>query len=137
MDQESYDATQQGLLLCLLEEEHESRLIAFLEGLRNDPHWSESQIDSIEATLREVLHAERPRKSTTDNGSGQGHGSPLSRREQEVIRLMARGHTGKEIASQFELSAKTVETYKARAMTKLGLATRADIVRYAKTRGWL
>lgn len=62
---------------------------------------------------------------------------PLSQREQEVLRLTARGFSNKEIAAQLEVSVKTVETYKQRAAEKLGLRTRADIVRYGAARGWL
>ena len=49
----------------------------------------------------------------------------LSEREEEVLRLVARGHTNKEIAARLDLSVKTVETYKARSMEKLGLDSRA------------
>jgi DNA-binding NarL/FixJ family response regulator len=64
-------------------------------------------------------------------------GGELSDREVEVVRLTAAGHSNKEIASRLDLSVKTVETYKARALEKLGLGTRADLVRYALQRGWL
>jgi DNA-binding NarL/FixJ family response regulator len=61
----------------------------------------------------------------------------LSEREAEVIRLVAQGHATKEIAGRLELSPRTLETYRARAMEKLGLKSRADIVRYAAQCGWL
>ncbi len=61
----------------------------------------------------------------------------LSEREAEVIKQVARGHTNQEIADRLGLSVKTVETYRARAMEKLGLASRAALVRYALARGWL
>lgn len=61
----------------------------------------------------------------------------LSQREAEVLRLIAQGYSNKEIAVQLEISIKTVETYKARAMEKAGLGSRADIVRFAVQRGWL
>ena len=64
-------------------------------------------------------------------------GGDLSDREAEVVRLIAAGYSNKEIASRLGLSVKTVETYKARSMEKLGLASRADLVRYALQRGWL
>ena len=64
-------------------------------------------------------------------------GEELSPRESEVLRLTARGFSNKEVASQLEVSVKTVETYKARASEKLGLRTRAEIVRYGATHGWL
>ncbi len=59
----------------------------------------------------------------------------LSEREREVLRLVALGHTSAEIASQLNLSAKTVETYRARGMEKLGLPNRAALVRYALRKG--
>lgn len=59
----------------------------------------------------------------------------LSEREQEVLRLVALGHTSAEIAEQLHLSIKTVETYRARGTEKLGLASRAALVRYALKKG--
>ncbi len=70
-------------------------------------------------------------------GKGPADGGELSDREAEVMRLLAAGHSNKEIAGRLGLSVKTVETYKARAQEKLGLRGRADLVRYALQRGWL
>ena len=61
----------------------------------------------------------------------------LSDRETEVIKLVAQGFSTKQIADHLALSIKTAETYKARATEKLGLGTRADIVRYGVLQGWL
>ncbi|MCB5177335.1 response regulator transcription factor [Microvirga lenta] len=61
----------------------------------------------------------------------------LSAREGDVLKLTAQGFTNKEIALRLEISIKTVETYKARAAAKLGLRTRAEIVRYGVAQGWL
>lgn len=61
----------------------------------------------------------------------------LSEREQEVLRLVALGHTSAEIAAQLNLSDKTVETYRARGMEKLGLKSRAALVRFALKKGLL
>lgn len=55
----------------------------------------------------------------------------LSEREQEVLILVARGHTSAEIAERINLSAKTVETYRARGMEKLNLRSRAALVQFA------
>lgn len=52
----------------------------------------------------------------------------LSQREQQVMLAVARGHTSREIAEQYFLSDKTVTTYRARAMTKLDLASKAELV---------
>lgn len=64
-------------------------------------------------------------------------GQLLSQREREVLRLIAHGYTNKEIASELNISIKTVETYRSRAMQKIGLNSRADIVRFAVQAGWL
>jgi DNA-binding CsgD family transcriptional regulator len=61
----------------------------------------------------------------------------LSAPEAEVIRLIAPGQTSKEMAQALSLSPRTLETYKARAMSKLNLRTRADLIRYALRSGWL
>jgi DNA-binding NarL/FixJ family response regulator len=61
----------------------------------------------------------------------------LSEREQEVLRLIALGHSNKEIAAQMGISVKTVEAHKANAMQKLDMKGRTDIVSYAILRGWL
>ena len=61
----------------------------------------------------------------------------LSPREEDVLRHTAQGMSNKEIAARLEISTKTVETYKARALEKLALRTRSDIVRYGAGRGWL
>jgi DNA-binding NarL/FixJ family response regulator len=61
----------------------------------------------------------------------------LSDRELEVLRLIALGYSNKEIAEMLFLSVKTVETYKARLMEKLGLTTRAALVRFALQQGLL
>lgn len=55
----------------------------------------------------------------------------LSERELEVLRLIALGHTNAEIGEQLFLSVRTVETHRAHVQQKLGLATRAELVRYA------
>ncbi|OGO81679.1 MAG: DNA-binding response regulator [Chloroflexi bacterium RIFOXYD12_FULL_57_15] len=59
----------------------------------------------------------------------------LSEREQEVLKMVALGHTSAEIAGQLSLSSKTVETYRARGMEKLGLRTRAALVKFALQEG--
>ncbi len=64
-------------------------------------------------------------------------GEPISPRETEVLRDIARGYSNKEIAARLQISIKTVETYKARLMEKLNLRSRVDIVRYASHQGWL
>lgn len=61
----------------------------------------------------------------------------LSPREREVLRLTARGHSNAEIAQRLFVSTKTVDTYRARVMTKLGLHKRSELVEYALRQGLL
>lgn len=61
---------------------------------------------------------------------------PLSPREVEVLRSLAWGYSLKEIAAELDVSAKTIETYKMRAMKKLGLSGRVQLVRHAVENGW-
>lgn len=61
----------------------------------------------------------------------------LSQREQQVLKHLAQGFTHREIATRMALSIKTVETYLARLVAKLGLRRRADLVRYALETGLL
>jgi two-component system, NarL family, response regulator NreC len=62
---------------------------------------------------------------------------PLSEREHEVLHLLALGHTNQEIAAMLAISVRTVETHRARVMEKLGLKTRAELVRHAIATGQL
>jgi DNA-binding NarL/FixJ family response regulator len=66
-----------------------------------------------------------------------GGGIELSDREVEVLRLTAVGHSNKAIAGILGIGVKSVETYKARAMEKLGFGSRVELVGYALSQGWL
>ncbi len=87
----------------------------------------------VDPALTELL---LPKSSRRQSANGL-NGVSLSDREVEVIRLIARGHTSKEMAETLGISPRTLETYKARAMSKLSLRTRADLIRYASRSGWL
>ena len=69
--------------------------------------------------------------------SRKADADPLSDREHEVLRLLALGHTNQEIARTLFISVRTAETHRAHIMQKLGLSTRAELVRYALDRGLL
>lgn len=58
-------------------------------------------------------------------------GDGLSPRETEILRLIALGYTSAEVAAQLHLSSRTIETHRAHIHRKLGLTTRAELVRYA------
>jgi two-component system, NarL family, response regulator NreC len=59
----------------------------------------------------------------------------LTPREREVLRLIALGHTNTEIATMLYVSVRTVENHRAGVMRKLGLRTRAELVRHAAEAG--
>ncbi|WP_321166468.1 response regulator transcription factor [Paenibacillus sp. Soil766] len=61
----------------------------------------------------------------------------LSEREREVLALIAKGFSNKEIAEQLVISVKTVESHKSNVMEKLGLKTRPELVKYAAKKGLL
>jgi len=61
----------------------------------------------------------------------------LTQREIEVLGLIALGHTSVEIARKLDVSPRTIETHRAHIHKKLGLGTRAELVRYALRRGLL
>lgn len=92
-------------------------------------HRGEAYVDPavVRPVLAEYLHA---------RGAGPPRAA-LSPREQEVLRLVAWGYTAKEIAERLSVSVKTVESHKARMMEKLGLRTRAELVRHAMGEGLL
>jgi DNA-binding NarL/FixJ family response regulator len=69
--------------------------------------------------------------------AGKGAWPALTDRETDVLKMTALGFTNKEIASRLDVGVKSVETYKARGLEKLGLKTRAELVRYASGQGWL
>ena len=61
----------------------------------------------------------------------------LSQREMDVLKLTASGHSNKSVAAELGIGVKSAETYKARAMEKLGFRTRVEVVRFAVSKGWL
>ncbi len=101
-------------------------------------------IDAIRATYKNQKFLDREIVTDLVEGVFSGSGKKsvvadglLSDRETEIIRLIAVGYTNKEVASQLKISVKTVETHKARAMAKLQLESRAELMRYAVKNGWL
>ena len=69
--------------------------------------------------------------------SATNAGGIVSEREEQVIRLIACGFSNKEVAAKLEISVKTVETHKSRAMAKLQVNSRAELTRFAVANGWL
>jgi two-component system response regulator NreC len=109
-----------GALGFVLKDLADNELGAAVRAAAHGREYISPRIAGRLATLRRSLTAER-----------------LSTREVEVLRLLSLGHTSVEIAERLHLSPRTVESHRARIHRKLGLATRAELVRYALGRGLL
>jgi DNA-binding NarL/FixJ family response regulator len=81
---------------------------------------------AVHALIRDVVERAGERGDELD---------PLTPRELEVLKLIAEGHTSKEIAASLVLSVKTVERHRANILGKLGMRDRVDLTRYAIRRG--
>ena len=92
---------------------------------------------SLAGALLTEQSSRSPRSADRNDSETARRAAELTGREAAVLRLVARGHSNKEIANSLEISVKTVETHKANGMAKLGLATRAGLVRFAMDEGWL
>lgn len=86
----------------------------------------------LDRSFAGALHGEAPSKS-----NGDPRLRLLSDREVSVLKATARGLSMKEIGRAMNLSVKTIETYKARARSKLNLGGKRDIVDYAIQNGWI
>jgi DNA-binding NarL/FixJ family response regulator len=79
----------------------------------------------FDASVVEGMMNERPRVAAINRPT------VLSPREQEILRQLATGMSVQAIADQLGLSRKTVSTYKARVMDKMGFSSNADLIRYS------
>ncbi len=110
-------ALQQGVLGYVLKEAADDELVqAVRSAAAGDTY--------LQPALGARLAAE-PRAAATD----------LSERETDVLRLIALGHTNAEIAEKLYISIRTVETHRAHIQQKLGVSSRAELVRCALSRG--
>jgi len=113
------------------------------EGLRN-PHKFQSLAPAPK--MSDVITQERVRSPYGPSAAanepyrhnhhgatptGSNSANPLSPREIEIVRLLARGNGNKEISTALKISAKTVETYRAKIMLKLQIRSLSDLVLYA------
>jgi two-component system, NarL family, response regulator NreC len=113
--QEAFDAGASGYVL---KEAADTEVVAAVRAVAAGEHYVHP---ALGARLVEAAAAERKRASV----------DPLSEREREVLRLLALGHTNQEIAKLLHISVRTAETHRAHIMQKLGLSSRADLVRHA------
>jgi len=97
-------------------------------------------VDAIKAVSRGEYYA--PARLLADVAREMASGDPyknvrLTGRENEVVRQIAHGATYREIAEDLGISEKTVATYRERASEKLGVRTRAELVRWAIEHGMI
>jgi two-component system response regulator NreC len=90
----------------------------------------------VDPRLANVLVQDVLAKNSTKAGRARP-ANILSRRETQVLGLVAQGYTSAEIAKQIFVGVKTIETYRSRFAEKLGLQTRSDVVRFAVQMGLL
>jgi len=122
-------AGAQGYLLKDMEPEE---LLPALEAvLRGDSVVAREMVGTLAALVRDERVAPPAAPPPADRFAA------LTPREREVVRLTAEGHSSREIGERLFVGAKTVETYRRRAMEKLGLHSRPELVQYALRHGLL
>jgi two-component system response regulator NreC len=109
------DALRAGASAYVLKEAAEDELVTAVKAAAEGQTYLNPRVGAMIAA--------EPEESETDGG--------LTRREQEILRLLALGHTNGEIADQLFLSQRTIETHRASIQRKLDLSTRAELTRYA------
>ena len=119
--QEAFDAGARGYVL---KEAVDTEVVAAVRAVAGGERYVHP---TLGARLVEAAAAERKRAEV----------DPLSEREREVLRLLALGHTNQEIAKMLYISVRTAETHRAHIMQKLGLSSRAELVRFALSEGLL
>jgi DNA-binding NarL/FixJ family response regulator len=82
---------------------------------------------AVQALIRDYLDRARRGETAPED--------PLTRRELEIVKLIAEGHTSEEIAEMLFISKKTVDRHRANVLEKLGMRNRVELTRYAIRRG--
>jgi len=109
------DALRAGASAYVLKESAEDELVTAVKAAAEGKTYLNPRVGAMIAT--------EPVGGETDG--------ELTPREQEILKLLALGHTNGEIAEQLFLSRRTIETHRASIQRKLDLSTRAELTRYA------
>jgi DNA-binding NarL/FixJ family response regulator len=115
-------ALAMGATGYLVKSAADSELIGAIRAVHNGRTFVDAQSGTTIVAPPSTAAASTAHKSALDQ---------LSDREREVLQFIAQGHTNQAVADQLDLSVKTVESYRARLMEKLGMKTRADLTRFA------
>jgi two-component system response regulator NreC len=119
-------ALASGAAGYVLKKSVDANLLAAIRAVHKGRSYVDSELASamLQHALPDLAHPGRP-------------DDVLSERELQVLKLVAEGFSSREISEQIFVGVKTVETYRARFAEKLGLKSRADLVRYALEVGLL
>jgi two-component system response regulator NreC len=98
---------------------------------------SDELLKAIRAAARSERYVDPACHARIERAEAAADQPTVTPREREVLRLMAVGHSNKEIGTMLAISVKTVEVHKANAMRKLRLGGRTDVVRYAVLHEWM
>jgi DNA-binding NarL/FixJ family response regulator len=112
------DVLAAGAGAFVMKSEGSANLIKAIESVSERSPFFTSQ--AAEALLKNFLSHRQDTKT-----------SPLTRRQREIVRLLASGSSNKEVATALSISIKTVQTHRAAIMRKLGFRSIANLVRYA------
>lgn len=115
------EALQAGAAGFLLKTQPVPELIAGVRTIAQGQSYVPAELEALVAQQRARLVA----------GGGPSHFDLLSAREKEVFRLLVRGKSNADIAHELFIGIETVETDRQRIMSKLGVHSLADLVRYA------
>ena len=101
-----------------------------IEAIRTVAHGGMYFDPAVAGKVTETFASRRSASSSPDRHS-------LTSREQQIVTMVAHGYTNKEIASSLGITVKTVESHKTRIMQKLGITSRAGLVRFVILQWWL
>ncbi|MGL0748107.1 response regulator transcription factor [Secundilactobacillus paracollinoides] len=112
-----------GAVGYVLKSSPDSEITNALKTIVTGKHYVDENVILLKSNIKEIT-------SDGSNTNLWGHNA-LSKREREVMPLVAIGYSNKEVAAKLNISTKTVEAHKASIMRKLDLESRVDLVRYA------
>jgi DNA-binding NarL/FixJ family response regulator len=115
------EAVKAGAAGYVVKRAVESELLAAIESAKRGELYVHPSM--TRALLEETQAAPPPLR--------RGEPEALTNREVDILKLIVRGYTNRQMADELSLSVRTVETHRANIMGKLGLSSRAELVRWA------
>ena len=118
-----------GVLAYVLKKSTATDVVQAIRAARRGEEYIDPALAGL--VISSYVGRRQPRKQ------GTGRLDQLTPREQEVLSLLAYGHTNGEIGQRLSISERTVESHRTNIMAKLDLTSRADLVRFAIDNGLL